>query len=92
MVFFVYIVFPVLSVRCKGKRYGIILFSAVLHVFLFKVTFCALLRGKNHLPYNVKSFCAKQKINRRRLKNCLAQNENPISEDGSECVRTLSLA
>ena len=57
-----------------------------------KVTFCALLRGKNHLPYNVKSFCAKQKINRRRLKNCLAQNENPISEDGSECVRTLSLA
>ncbi|EHH00506.1 hypothetical protein HMPREF9441_01743 [Paraprevotella clara YIT 11840] len=50
------------------------------------------MRGKNHLPYNVKSFCAKQKINRRRLKNCLAQNENPISEDGSECVRTLSLA
>ncbi|HAC42286.1 MAG TPA: spermatid nuclear transition protein 1 family protein, partial [Paraprevotella xylaniphila] len=30
--------------------------------------------------------CAKRKINRRRLKNRLAQNENPISEDGSECV------
>ncbi|EGG54156.1 spermatid nuclear transition protein 1 family protein [Paraprevotella xylaniphila YIT 11841] len=53
---------------------------------MFKVTFCAFLRGKNHLPYNVKSFCAKRKINRRRLKNRLAQNENPISEDGSECV------
>ncbi|HAC42287.1 MAG TPA: spermatid nuclear transition protein 1 family protein, partial [Paraprevotella xylaniphila] len=28
---------------------------------MFKVTFCAFLRGKNHLPYNVKSFCAKRK-------------------------------
>ena len=86
MMFFVYIVFPVLSVRCKGKRYGDYLVFGCVAYFLFKVTFCAFLRGKNHLPYNVKSFCAKRKINRRRLKNRLAQNENPISEDGSECV------
>lgn len=47
---------------------------------------------ENRLPQNGKSFSGERKIACRRLKNRLAQNENPISEGGLERVRTLPLA